>query len=600
MVRLLIFIAAICVPTIVTAQEAQQKGESTISGRVIFADTEKPVRRATVHLFSNLDSEPDRSTPANRRGEFRFNEVPAGTYFVIAEASGVSSRSDTFALTEFGFSHEAEVEHTRLTVDGKGAARCDVRVVRGGTIRGTIVYPDKEPVTGAPISLFRRKSGVTIPFFVPKIKTNDRGMYRIDGLPPGEYFVGVVDNAQRHNAVGLTPSRGVVSAYYPGVVSITEAKAIQLGAGSDVSAISMTLADDELRKVSGVVKWRSGGNPVPHAKVSLRRKDEPRTDVSFDSYIREATAHTVLTGENMLLNLELMGLTVAPTVDANEKGEWTFEDLPPGKYVLTVYASLAERNSPKNEEEENLEIRSLREDSLERMVSRRIELTVADEDLKNVLLEISDGGRISGSVIADGSPVPPVSISVDPTGEATDSLMGMLSKEDGSFLLEGIPGGDVRLEVTVAAYDQADLYVKSVTLGNLDLLRNPLRVEEGAEVTGVRITLGRGLAKLTGRVRFNEGGSLAGGSGVMIIKADPALWQSPSARMFTLTNAAGEFELQWPPGDYLVFTWAPGNQPVQSVAEYLRTHGASARRITLQSGEEKQIELTGVKPKNER
>lgn len=590
------------------AQEDQLKGQSTISGRVVFADTGKPVRRAMVSLLFNLNGEPPRTTTANARGEFRFNEVPAGTYFVIAEASSGLSPTEMFAITEFGINNEPEVEHARVTVDGKGAARCDVRVVRAGTIRGTIVYVDKEPVTGAPISLFRRQNGVTLPFFSPPIYTNDRGMYRIDGLPAGEYFVGVVDSTRRYSDLGPARSRGVVTAYYPGVTAITEAKAIQVESGSDVNAINMTLGD-ELRQVSGIVKWRSGGKAVANASVTLRRKDEPRTEVSFERFLKAVSARSELMVESMFGPVDALGMAVAPTAEANDKGEWKFEDLPPGKYVLSVYASLDERDRSQLKEELTLEPEeptSLPSMNLggympsERMVSRSIDLTVADEDLKEIVLEISDGGRITGSIIAEDTKFPLVRVSVDRKGELTDDLMAAASKEDGSFVLEGIPGGDVRLEVAILSDEPEDHYVKSVTLGNLDLLRNPLRVEEGVEIAGVRITVARGVATLSGRTLFNEGGSLAGGSGVLLIKADPALWHSPSARVFARTNAAGEFTLQCPPGDYLVFTWAPGNQPVQPVDEYARTHVASARKITLQSGEQKQIELTVVKPKNER
>jgi hypothetical protein len=123
-----------------------------------------------------------------------------------------------------------------------------------------------------------------------------------------------------------------------------------------------------------------------------------------------------------------------------------------------------------------------------------------------------------------------------------------------------------------------DVYVKSITLGNQDLMRDPLRVEEGVEITGVRITLERGSAKLSGRALFGEGGAPTVGGGVLLVKADPALLQLTTARALANVDAAGAFFLECPPGDYLVFTWAAGNQP----AEFIRTHAASARRITLQ------------------
>jgi hypothetical protein len=55
--------------------------------------------------------------------------------------------------------------------------------------------------------------------------------------------------------------------------------------------------------------------------------------------------------------------------------------------------------------------------------------------------------------------------------------------------------------------------------------------------------------------------------------------------------------VECPPGDYLVFTWAAGNQPAQSMAEFIKKHAGTARRITLQKDEQKQIELTVAKPK---
>ncbi len=265
--RFLFLVALICLPSITAAAQVN-KGESTISGRVVFADTGKPVRRATVRLFSRLDRPPARITWTNARGEYRFNEVAAGTYFVLAEIPGGLSPVKAFGVTEFGLNSDIDVEQTHVTVDGKGATRCELRVVRGGAIRGTIVYADKEPVTGATIALFRRKNGVTLPFYGLRVETNDRGMYRIDGLPEGEYFVGVVDSIGRVLSEEPDKETGVVAAYYPGGVSITEAKAIQVQAGSEVSAINITLRDDQLHQISGVIKWRDSEAPVVHGFVA--------------------------------------------------------------------------------------------------------------------------------------------------------------------------------------------------------------------------------------------------------------------------------------------------------------------------------------------
>jgi hypothetical protein len=599
-VRLLVLIASICLPAIVTAQEEDEvkKGEATISGRVVFADTGKPVRRASVRLFSNLNGTPPKTTAANARGEFRFNQVAAGNYFVIAEPPGGVSLLDMFA-TEFRVTNDTGVEPTLVSVDGTGAARCEVRVLRSGSIRGTILYSDKEPVTGAAIALFRRQNGVTTSFSSRRIETNDRGMYRIDGLPEGEYFIGVMDSRRRMGEAGLTQSQNIVTSYYPGVVSFTGAKAISVASGSDVSAIDITLGDAELRQISGVVKWRSSGKPVTNASVGLRRMEEPKTEISYEKFLTALTMAPDM-NEVTFRTPEIFGMTAIRTASAaTDNGEWKFEELPAGKYLLTVFAPLPEKEEPETNEGRRREMTE--EEVLEsiqsiRTVSRQMELTVADEDLKDVVFEISEGGRISGLVVSEHSEVPQVQLTVYKRGDLTEQMTTTGSRANGTFLLEGLPSGDVWLDVSIP-WHQGELYLKSVTLGSRDLMRNPLRVEEGAEVAGVRVTVGQGLATLSGRAVFNEGGELAGGIGVLVVEADPALWHSPSAHVFSLTDPAGEFSLQITPGDYLVFTWAKGNQPVQPVPEYVRANAGSARRITLQSREQKQIELTVVKPK---
>jgi hypothetical protein len=67
--------------------------------------------------------------------------------------------------------------------------------------------------------------------------------------------------------------------------------------------------------------------------------------------------------------------------------------------------------------------------------------------------------------------------------------------------------------------------------------------------------------------------------------------------VFVLANADGEYRLQCAPGEYLAFTWPAGGQPLQSLETFLRAQAPSAKRISLQSEEGKQFDLTVVKPK---
>src|SRR5688500_12057181 len=123
----MLFVALVALPSLAAAQRDLPAGQSTISGRVVFAGTGRPVPGVTVQLLAKLSHSPVRSTPTNQRGEFRFTEVAAGSYFVVAESPGIISPRSSFAITEFGIgSYNTEVEPTRVTVDGKNTSRCEV------------------------------------------------------------------------------------------------------------------------------------------------------------------------------------------------------------------------------------------------------------------------------------------------------------------------------------------------------------------------------------------------------------------------------------------------------------------------------------------
>ena len=592
---LIVLLLLICIPPIAAAQEPegppQRKpaGNSIITGRVIYADTGRPVRRATVMLYRDVNGNEARLTPANGRGEFRFNEVDGGTYFVVAEAPGILSPLSSFSISELGFGGNRENDYARVTVDGKNSIRCEVRAIRAGTIKGTITYDDKEPLVKGRIVLYRRNGDAIGPFFTKPVTTNDRGMYRIDGLPDGEYVVGLAygDTISSPPRDELGENVGMTNAFYPGVRTLAEAKTIQIQSGSEVANVDMTLNDDVLRRISGTVKWKSG-KMVTEGGVSLRRKGDPSLDMSFSSFMRLGLRDD--DEDQLFSSLPMLILTMPPTAPLNDNGEWIVKDLPPGTYVVTALAQLPEPDDPSEKKLNDLQPPPIKDER--RFVSRQVELKLDQEDLKDVTIELSEGGRILGTVVLnESSPAPRVSISIREKS-ADEFILNMPSesREDGTFIIDGVPAGEVLIDVDVPRF--GDFYLESITAGSQDLMREPLRVEEGAQMGGVRITLNQGVATLSGRVQLSEGGKDAAGAGVLLAPADPALWRLASLRRFTSTNASGEFMLQCPPRDYLVFTWASGDQPLQNLEEFVRSQAGKARRITLQNKEEKQLDLT--------
>ena len=315
----------------------------------------------------------------------------------------------------------------------------------------------------------------------------------------------------------------------------------------------------------------------------------------MDNVIHAITPPDANNDNTMFRDVALMSMIAPPGTQSDERGEWKFEDVPPGAYLITAYVALVDRIGASGVEPNDDELPQNLSGKPLRMIARQLELTVGDEDLKNVVFEITGGGRISGLIVAEESPGPMVRLTTVRKGSEFVDDVFYEQEERNSFVLNGVPSGELRFGAHIPWDDE--WYVKSITLGSQDLMRNSIRVTEGAEIAGVRVTLAKGQAKLTGRVQFDHDGSLAGGAGVLLVRSDPELWYLQSSRVFASTDPAGEFFMTCPPGDYLVFTWPAEDQPMQAVQEFVRSHLASARRITLQSREEKRIDFTVTKPK---
>ena len=187
---------------------------SVVHGRVIFADSEQPLRRATVRLRKELNRDVLKRTISGRRGEFSFQGIAEGTYYIEVDARGIVAPTNGISFTDMGFSIE-ESGVTLVTVDGTNDVKTEIRAIRGGALSGRVSYSDGEPATRARIVLYRQQGQNPVLFFTDKaVLTDDRGVYRIEGLPSGKYVVGVVENHAGGDKTLPLDSAGLVTAYH--------------------------------------------------------------------------------------------------------------------------------------------------------------------------------------------------------------------------------------------------------------------------------------------------------------------------------------------------------------------------------------------------
>src|SRR4030081_3171025 len=69
-------------------EEKAPVAKSTVKGRVVYEDSEKPVRRAPINLIQ-LSSKGNIETATDRAGKFVIKNVPAGRYYVFVDSPGI-------------------------------------------------------------------------------------------------------------------------------------------------------------------------------------------------------------------------------------------------------------------------------------------------------------------------------------------------------------------------------------------------------------------------------------------------------------------------------------------------------------------------------
>ena len=554
----------------------QQKDEGTIErtspkkalvrGRVVYEDTRRPLRRVEVMIYDPANKSRGNRLMAwtNGRGEFQLKDVPAGKYFVMVTAPGII-RPDQFDP------EATQRDLTSITVDGNSQSDVVVRVKRGGAVSGKVTYADGDPVINASIRVLRKKDTKWIPVYVggrstDRVLTDERGVFRVSGLLPGEYLFGAAEEklgieltARDDPGGGRLLNRALLPAtYHDGATSLSSATVLRVESGDEQTGINITLVERPAHSISGVISLKGENLPVARARISLHRKDE---ELARGSDLEE------------------------PVVNTDDEGRFVFDEVYEGAYTITVtppqaysqygydQSALLNTNPPKQ------------------FVAKHIELNVADSDFTNVLIEVSSGRRVSGVVTVEGGKSLPRSIFVglEPaSGESRDQLSGS-TQPDGIFTLEGIPSGRYYLRTAVPPNNE--YYTKSVMHGRSDLTREPLTIKEDEDISSVRIVISPDVARLSGRVLTADGKSPQRGVAILFVSVDSVEQKSMSRRMYGFTNADGGFRVSGAPGEYFAIVAGAGEGIYQLRGDDLISRAAKAQRITLQPGENNRIDL---------
>ena len=175
-------------PTV--SQDAPAPTTGRIRGRVVRADTGAPLFGAQIAL--ERDSRGFRRATTDEEGRYEFAELPAGRFLLNAAQGG-------YVTLQYGQRRAFETGRPLMLAGAQLLEKIDFALPRGGVIVGRVTDESGEPVTGAQIRAERYEYrpggqrqlatvslGAAINPFA--LTTNDRGEFRVFGLPPGDYL----------------------------------------------------------------------------------------------------------------------------------------------------------------------------------------------------------------------------------------------------------------------------------------------------------------------------------------------------------------------------------------------------------------------------
>ena len=488
--RISIFIVALFGLTAVSplAQQPQQQQQppatALILGRVVDAGSGRPLSGAIVTISPGRPISGSGPTPASLvrmdavtgptrvmtddEGRFLFHGLPGGSFSITAMKSGYMSGAYGRRIPGLGASAPLSI------ASGEQKSNITVSLWKHGVIGGRVVDEQGEPMIGVQVRVLKRT------FVAGQLRlsqtgnmpvTDDRGIYRISTLEPGEYVAAVVwtqsttaasvmevyasamrsgdglatmrmldaaggtlvrdgvrigdlvlsqgrsapGTGQRSPLPGIAPPGGgrvlvYPTVYYPVAATPSDATVIPIGAGEERLNIDFQLRPVPSIGVSGILTGPDG--PMAHTGLDLVAAglDALARDMSFEA----ATAITDATGA------------------------FTFLGVTPGQYTLRVQR-VPDRPAPTPGSSSMATIiqtgtstissgggvtRPPERISDEPTLWASMPLAVGNSDISGISVTLRTGARVSGRVQFDGSTKPPAA-------DRLETMTVMIESSDG-------------------------------------------------------------------------------------------------------------------------------------------------------------------------
>jgi hypothetical protein len=285
--------------------------------------------------------------------------------------------------------------------------------------------------------------------------------------------------------------------------------------------------------------------------------------------------------------------SMGSTARTDKNGNFTLTNVTPGDYTLQTRSVQIMTSGGGDNMMFNMRVGGPDGGEAE---SGSVPVTVAAEDLANVVILTSKGATASGRVVFEGGGKPGNLAAIRISAAATDSdgPFGMGGgagsvKADGTFDLRGLSGTRVIRPVGLPQ----GWMLKAVRVNGAEITDTGMDFKPGEAVTGVEVVVTSKLTEVSGTVKAANGDPVKDYS-VVVFSDDPQRWTVPNGRYVygARPDQDGRFQVKnVPPGGYYAIATEYIAQGEWGDPEVLDRLKAKATRFSLDEGETKTLAL---------
>jgi hypothetical protein len=476
---------------------AAAKVSNAIAGRVIGQGGET-MNGATAYAAPvGLMAQP-RSTAVDSDGNFKFDGLDAGVYSLSASLPGFVAPPPTSPEESRHYYHPGD--SVTLTL------------IKGGVITGTVATATNGPVVATAVHAYRIKDlngqAESVPVQARERQTDDRGVYRFYGLPPGTYVISAGGQPRSYGGLFGGAYESDVPTYAPSSTRDT-AMEVLVHSGEELTA------DIQYRGEAGQVISGTLAGLIP-----------PTSQISYTA-----------TGTITLTDVRSRAVVMTVGASSYTNNAFAFYGVPDGDYELLAQQFLPARDV---------------------FASEPVRVKVQGADIAGINLGLSPLASIAGRVVLESTPpaecvkrrayaLAETVLYVRRSKSETNTSSGKSAKSDpilelplaapnqtadsvpdakGDFLLRNLRRGVYRVDSQLPG---AGWYLRSISIGNPtttvkasdpNVPRDGINLKPGEKVSGLNVILTEGAARLRGHLSAADGQRVPPGLRVYLVPAE--------------------------------------------------------------------------------